>query len=125
MQLTPDLKQNIFYMTYFIVKHNLSAIIYGTGILFSIILAVIKPSRKAILILLGFIILLFAFEYNKHIAEPLHKQTIESLITLKRYYKLEWIIQVVLTKVLPILLPAIGWCFVGVSAFLFIFKKRK
>jgi len=125
MQLTPDLKQNIFFMVYFIVRHNLSAIIYGAGILFSIILAIIKPSRKAMFMLLGFIILLFAFEYNKHIAEPLHKQTIESLITLKRYYKLEWIIQVVLTKVLPLLLPAIGWSFVGISTILFIFKKRK
>jgi len=125
MQLTPDLKQNIFYMIYFIIKHNLSAIIYGAGILFSIILAIIKPSRKAMFMLLGFIILLFAFEYNKHIAESLHKQTIESLITLKRYYKLEWIIQVVLTKVLPLLLPAIGWSFVGISTLLFIFKKRK
>lgn len=125
MQLTPDLKQNIFYMIYFIVKHNLFAIIYGIGIIFSIILAIIKPSRKAIFMLLGFIILLFAFEYNKHIAESLHKQTIESLITLKRYYKLEWIIQVVLTRILPLLLPVIGWSFVGTSTLLFIFKKRK
>ena len=85
MTIPADLKQNIFYTVYFTVTHNLPVFFYGGGILVFALLAIIKPRRSFILLLLGCILLLFAFEYEKHILDGLKEQTINALITIKEY----------------------------------------
>jgi hypothetical protein len=121
--LAPDLKQNIFVMIYFVILHNFFAIFYGLGIVVSLGIAIYKPKRASILLLIGFIILLFSFEYSKHIADPLYNQTIGSLITLKRYYKFEWFLRVFFLKILPFILPFVGWSLIAFSIYLL--KKNK
>ena len=122
--IAPDLKQNIFVMIYSIIVHNFFAIVFSCGILVGILLSIIKPTRKSVLFLLGNSILLFAFEYNKHIRESLRDQTIGSLITLKRYYKLEWFINVFTIKILPVLLYITGLTLVVISVYLYLIKKN-
>src|SRR3990172_6050158 len=106
--MSPDLKQNIFYTVFFIFLHNFSAIFYFTGIVISAILLLIKPTRWKALLLFGFIILLFAFEYKKHIVEPLKQQTLNSLITVRQHYKTERVVNIVLVKALPLLLQRVA-----------------
>lgn len=122
--MSPDLKQNIFYTVFFIVLHNFSALLYFTGIIISAILLVIKPTRWKTFLLFGFIILLFAFEYKKHIVEPLKQQTLNSLITVRQHYKTERAVNIFLTKALPLLLPLSGWSLI-VMGFLMMFKNKK
>ncbi|OGK08386.1 hypothetical protein A2767_06380 [Candidatus Roizmanbacteria bacterium RIFCSPHIGHO2_01_FULL_35_10] len=122
--MSPDLKQNIFYTVFFIFLHNFSAIFYFTGIVISAILLLIKPTRWKALLLFGFIILLFAFEYKKHIVEPLKQQTLNSLITVRQHYKTERVVNIFLTKALPLLLPLSGWSLV-VMGFLMMFRGKK
>lgn len=122
--LTPDLKQNIFYTIYFTVTHNLPAFIYSAGILMAVTLSLLKPSRKSVLLLLGFITLLFAYEYNKHIVEGLREQTINALITIQEHNKVRRLINIVLIRLLPVLMPLAGWIMVGISAVLH-YKSRK
>src|SRR3989338_1737847 len=122
--MSPDLKQNIFYTVFFIFLHNFSAIFYFTGIVISSILLLIKPTRWKTLLLFGFIILLFAFEYKKHIVEPLKQQTLNSLITVRQHYKTERVVNIFLTKALPLLLPLSGWSLV-VMGFLMMFRGKK
>lgn len=122
MQLSPDLKQNLFYMVYFVVKHNFLAVIYVFGIIISISLAIYKPSRANVLLILGFSALLLAFEFSKHIAEPLYNQTITSLITIQEHYKLRWILDKLINKIIPFGLNTAGICIIGLAIYL---KKRK
>ena len=122
--MSPDLKQNIFYTVFFIFLHNFSAIFYFTGIVISSILLLIKPTRWKTLLLFGFIILLFAFEYKKHIVEPLKQQTLNSLITVRQHYKTERVVNIVLVKALPLLLPLSGWSLV-IFGFLLMLRKGK
>ncbi len=122
MVITPDLKQNIFYTVYFTVSHNVSAFFYLSGIIVSLILALIKPTRKSIFLLLGFIILLFSFEYNKHIVVGLREQTLNALITIQEHNKVRRIINFITLKALPILLPLGGWGFVALAGFLHLKK---
>lgn len=120
--LTPDLKQNIFYTVYFTVTHNLPVFIYGFGILVFAILAIVKPRRSFILLLLGCIILLFGFEYEKHILEGLREQTINALITVKEYGFVRRVVNIVLVKLLPLGLPVAGW---GLIIFgIYLYKKE-
>lgn len=123
MALTPELKQNIFYTVYFTVTHNVPVFVYGTGILVSAVLAILKPKRSYVLFLLGFIILLFAFEYQKHIVDGLKEQTINALITIQEHNLVRRIINIVLIKLLPLVMPVVGWTFIILGAYLL--RKKK
>lgn len=122
--MSPDLKQNIFYTVYFIILHNFSAIFYFMGIIISGLLLLIKPARWKVFLLFGFIILLFAFEYNKHIVEPLKEQTLNSLITVRQHFKVYRIVDIVLVKALPRFLPPSGW-FLVLTGFFLLLKNNK
>lgn len=124
MSLTPDLKQNIVYTAYFTVTHNLPVFVYGTGILIFAILAIIKPKRSYIFFLLGCIILLFAFEYQKHILDGLKEQTINALITIQEHNTVRRIINIILVKAAPILLPLSGWTFIIGGIYLLKHEKK-
>lgn len=123
MALTPELKQNIFYTVYFTVTHNVPVFVYGAGILVSSVLAILKPKRSYVLFLLGFIILLFAFEYKKHILDGLKEQTINALITIQEHNLVRRIVNIVLIKLLPIGMPIVGWSFIIMGAYLL--RKKK
>lgn len=116
--IAPDTQQNILYTVYFILLHNLLPVIYTVGIVTSILWAFYKPSRSSILLMLGFIVLLLAFEYNKHILEPLKQQTINSLITERQSYRIERIVTVTLSKLVPLGLPLSGWGMVIIGGFI-------
>lgn len=121
--INAELRQNIFYTVYFTVTHNLPVFIYGAGIVVSSLLAIRKPRRSYILFLLGFIILLFAFEYQKHILDGLKEQTINALITIQEHNTVRRIINIVLVKALPVLMPLGGWSMILFGAYLF--KKEQ
>ncbi len=106
--ITPELKQNIWYTLYFTITHNVPVFFFGTCIIGSIILSLYKPTRKSILLLLGFISLLLGYEYEKHIVEGIKEQTMNSLITINEHYTLRRIINVFFIKILPFSLYAGG-----------------
>lgn len=125
MIITPDLKQNIFYALFFTITHNALALFYFGGIIFAVGLSLYRPSRKSILLLLGFSLLLFGFEYNKHILEGLREQTLNALITIQEHNKVRRIINIITLKLLPFFLPVVGWGLILISGYLYFFKHKK
>jgi len=125
MTITPDLKQNLFYMIFFTVTHNAPVIIYGLGILYAVIHSIIKPSRGSVILLLGFILLLFGFEYNKHILDGLREQTLNALITVQEHNKVRRIINIITLKAIPFLTPLLGWIMVLSGLYLLYVRKKK
>ena len=107
--ISPDTQQNIIYTIYFILVHNFQAILYSAGMIIMTFLILYRPSRWKFLIFWGFLILLFAFEYNKHILDPLVEQTRNSLITERQSWRLERYINIVIAKLVPLALPLFGW----------------
>jgi len=122
--MSPDTQQNLFYTILFIIQHNALALTYTTAIVFTTGHMFWKPTRGKILILWGFIILLFAFEYSKHILEPLKEQTIQSLITKRESVRIEFYITKFLTRIVPFALPIVGWMLVGMGIFFDPLKDR-
>lgn len=108
-EMPADVRQNIFYTLYFIVLHNFWAIIYVIGMVTSISLALYRPTRAYILFFLGFTVLFFNFEYNKHIAEGLREQTLNSLVTERASATIPRILNIALIRLPPLILPLIGW----------------
>lgn len=125
MFITPDLKQNILLTMYLTIADNFVAIVYAAGILISALLAIRKPSRAFIFLLLGFILLLFGFEYEKHILFGLKEQTINALITIQEHNKVRRLVNIILVKAAPILLPVTGWGFILVGIYLFRREKKQ
>ena len=126
--MAPDLKQNFAVTLYLIFSHNYIAFVYLTGVFIAIILSIKKPSRFTVFMLLGFITLLFSFEYDKHIIEGFRQQTLDSLITITPHYRLQRIINIAIAEIFPILFYIIGWglIFVGIIyAALKLEKKQK
>jgi len=115
--ISPDTQQNIFYTIYFMLTHNALAVVYSLGIVISTCLLFYKPQRGRVLILWGFIILLFAFEYDKHILDSLKEQTINSLITERESVRIEYYVTKILTKAVPFVLPILGWMLIIVGVF--------
>lgn len=115
--MAPDTKQNLFYTIYFLLLHNAEAIFYLSAVILFTLLALYKPTRGKVITMWGFLILLFAFEYNKHILEPLTLQFINSLITERPSFKIEYTINLILVKLVPTGLPIIGWCLVVLGFF--------
>ena len=107
--ITPDLQQNIVVTVYLLFSHNYIAIAYFTGIVLGIILSLWKPSRFATLVLIGFSILLFSFEYDKHIIAGLREQTLKSLITQAPHYRVQRLVNLFISDLLPVLFYVTGW----------------
>lgn len=107
--IAPDTQQNIIYTVFFILTHNFEAILYSLGIVVMMLWMLYKPSRAKFLVFLGFIVLLFAFEYKKHIVEGLVEQTRNSLITERQSWRLERYLSIILEKLVPLVLPLFGW----------------
>jgi hypothetical protein len=110
-----DLGQNISTTIYLLFSHNYIAMAYFLGLIIGIILAIYRPSRFATFIFLGFAILLFSYEYDKHIIDAFREQTIKSFITAQPHFRLQRIIDVVIAEILPILFYIAGWAFLFVA----------
>lgn len=123
--ISPDLQQNILVTIYLLFTHNYIAFAYFTGVLIGIALSLYRPSRFSTMILLGFAILLFSFEYDKHIISAFREQTVKSLITLQPHYKLQKLIDLVITELLPVLLYVLGWLFIYLAIFYGAVRMKK
>src|SRR3990170_8644065 len=109
INIAPDLRQNLIVLGYLFFSHNYIALAYFCGMILGIILSVYRPSRFATFILLGFGLLLFAYEYDKHIIAGLREQTLKSLITVTPHYRLSRIVNLFLSDLLPVLFYITGW----------------
>jgi hypothetical protein len=121
--MPPDLQQNVAITTELTVLHNFWALSYFTGLILSILWSLWKPSRAASFALLGFGLLLFSFEYTKHILEPFRNQTMNSIITQQQHLQAQRIINGSIVKLIPFGSITSGWVSLLISAIL-LFKNR-
>jgi hypothetical protein len=113
--ITPDLSQNILVTLYFLFTHNYIVFMYFTGLILSVILSIKHPSRYATFLIIGFALLTFSYEYDKHIVDGLRTQTLNSLITINRHYTIEKYINIIIGVIAPIVLYITGWIFVFIA----------
>jgi hypothetical protein len=124
LSLSPDLTSNLIHTIYLLFAHNYIVFAYFLGLLISIILSIKHPSKFTVFLLLGFALLTFSFEYDKHIAEGLRNQTVNSLITERPHYTVQKWLNLVITDLLPIFFYSIGWCFIYAATILGVRKPK-
>jgi hypothetical protein len=109
--IATDLSVNINNTIYLTIVHNYIPILFALGFLISVFWSIKKPSRSHTFILLGFILLLFEFEYSKHIIEGLKTQTINSVITANPHYTAKKWLNIIIEDLTPMFLFISGWFF--------------
>jgi len=123
--LPPDLAANLVHTIYAMFIHNYILLAYLLGLLVSIVIALRKPGRFTLFLILGFSILAFSFEYDKHIIDGLREQTLQSLITVKPHYRAQKWIDLIIGEVLPIFFYIAGWTLIYLAIFIAGWKKPK
>jgi hypothetical protein len=73
--------------------------------------------------MIGFALLLFAFEYEKHIADALILQTKGSLITERQSLRIDWLVDKILGKAATPLLYLSGFASLAAGVYM-LFKTR-
>jgi len=113
---------NFFTTLYSFYSHNAPLIFYGLIITILFIKLLIKPTRFTSLLLLGFGILLFNFEYDKHLFAQIKSHWLDLVFPEGTRFTKYNFARVFLEKMLPIVLDIAGW---GIIVFTFLFVKKE
>lgn len=128
MNISAELLQNIRITIELTFLHNYLAIFYFIGLILSVVWSLYRPSRAATMAMVGFGLLLFSFEYSKHILEPLKEQTTNSLITMQEHNKVRRILDLSMVRLMPTGLLISGFSSLIISGVLFLrgfFTQKK
>jgi len=124
--MTSDLSGNLMSGLYSLIAHNSEVIVYVSGSLLSVIALFIKPTRLALLYLLGFGLLAFNFEYDKHLMLPLRAQTIATVAgSPDTHLYTQRLVNLFLTDLVPVMLFLLGWGILFVAITLSLTKNPK
>lgn len=105
-----DLAQSLAHTIYTTFSHNQVVLGYLGGFFLSAGLAIWRPNRFSILLLLGFGVLGFGYEYDKHLVGPLTRQTLQVIIeNPAQHLRAQRYLNTFLGEVLPVLFYFCGW----------------
>ena len=114
-KITTANQQGLFYLIYWTWLHNYEVIALVFGALLAIGLMLYKPKRLYLLFFLGFLLLIFQYEYTKHIVQSLEEQTLQTAIVSDTQTKARKVIDFTLSRLIPFASYLGGWglIFVG------------
>lgn len=99
------------YIIYSYFMHNYIFIAYVIGLIISVVLSFYTPSRNLLFYILGFAILSFAFQYDKHFAIQVSNELLGTInsqgnsVTFSNF-------TVITSEILPIVFYSLGWGFI-------------
>ena len=107
---SPELADNLLTTIYSTFDHNKIVIAYVCAALLGGFLVFKKPTRYHVLLLFGFAILAFTYEYEKHIIAPLRDQTLQAVAPDPNVHvRTQKYLDIFLSVLFPIGLYVTGW----------------
>ena len=113
--MTTDLKVGLLSTLYATWLHNSLAIALVLMVLGCAILLIVKPERRFVFFLFGFLLLLLEFEYQKHFSKALEEQTINSVILQGGHFRVKSLMEDFFQKLIPFGLWLGGWGLVALG----------
>ncbi|MBI3443715.1 hypothetical protein HY008_03510 [Candidatus Woesebacteria bacterium] len=108
--MSSDLSQGLIRTIYLTFAHNELVMAYVAGLAISGIMAFRRPNRFHLMLLVGFALLAFNFEYDKHIIESLREQTLTSIVAdPSKHFRAQRFINVIISELVPVMLFVAGW----------------
>src|SRR3990167_1075849 len=114
---------NLINTGYSFYSHNWQLLYFGTFIFFCILRLIYKPSRFYVLLMLGFLTLLFEFEYSKHLI-PHVRENVTELILVDPARRSFNMADLFFSQLFPIFAKTFGWFLIFFSVF-FLHKEPK
>jgi len=107
--MTQANQQGLFQLIYWTWLHNYEVIALAFGALLAIGLMMKNPKRIYLLFFLGFSLLIFQFEWTKHIVQSLEEQTLQTVIVSDTQTKARRLIDFTLNRLVPFGTYLGGW----------------
>lgn len=107
---------------YSFYDHNGPLIFFGGMAILCLLLALKHPGKFYLLLFIGFLILTFNFEYDKHLFFKIRTDMLDLVFPPEERFKKYAFVRYFLEFLLPILLDIIGW---GTIAFALLFKNKE
>ncbi|MBD3279341.1 MAG: hypothetical protein GF390_01365 [Candidatus Pacebacteria bacterium] len=107
--MAPTIKTGLVQLIYFTWLHNDQALALFIGIMITAVLLFLRPKRITMFFLLGFVFLLARFEYLKHIADPLHAQTLNTVVQEDGHFRARKYLDLFFNDLVPLGLYLVGW----------------
>lgn len=105
-----ELANSLIATIYSTFDHNKIVLAYFAAALLSAFLVFKKLTRFHVLLLFGFVILAFTYEYEKHIIAPLRDQTLQALTPDPNVHvKTQKYLDIFLSVLIPIGFYITGW----------------
>ncbi len=107
---SPELTGSLLATIYSTFDHNKIVIAYALAAILAAFLVFKRPSRFHVLLLFGFAILAFTYEYEKHIIAPLREQTLQAVAPDPNVHvRTQKYLDIFLSVLIPIGLYITGW----------------
>ncbi len=107
--MTAANQQGLFYLLYWTWLHNYQVIALAFGCLLAVGLLFKNPKRLYLLFFLGFLLLIFQFEYLKHFQAHLEEQALQTTVFTQNQGKAKKAIELFFTRLVPFSLYLGGW----------------
>lgn len=107
---TPQLQASLLKTVYSTFEHNNVVIAFFLATLLAAFLVFRQPNRFHLLLLFGFAILTFNYEYEKHIIAPLTEQTLKAVAPDPSFHvRTQRYLDIFISVIVPIALWILGW----------------
>lgn len=108
---------NLVNTVFSFYSHNWPLVYFGIFSLVCLVKLIAKPSRYYAVLLLGFLCLLFQFEYTKHLI-PHIRENVTDLILVDPARRSFNLADLFFGKLFPMFLQVFGWFLIFVSIFI-------
>lgn len=99
-------------------EHNDPLVFLVPLIVISLISLILKPRRRVVFLLLGFLLLLLEFEYTKVIFKEVKSDWLNQIFSSDFRFRRFQITTFFFQDIAPFLMSMLGWTFVALGAFI-------
>lgn len=120
------MKESLFQLVYFTFLHNAEVIAYVLMAVMALIMLIRKPARRYVFLFVGFLLVAFLFEYQKHIVGNLAEQTVNTLYqTGGGTYRTQRLTNLFMYHAVPLALWLGGWGMIALGILIDPEKRRR
>jgi hypothetical protein len=111
----PSFATNLVETIYQLISHNYEVLAYFSVLCLAILYAVKQPTRANVIMVIGLALLVFNFEFEKHISEGLRAQTEQSLTQGASLPKVRSFTKLLFEFIIPVGSYFAGWALLVIS----------
>ncbi len=110
-----ELIKNAIVAFYKFYDHNALVFYLGLLLLVVVIRLIAKPSRYYVLLMIGLSVLVFSFEYQKHLVPHFFSHLLDPIVDPSTHGRTYRYSSLFISQVFPVLLDILGWFMIALA----------